>query len=130
MKRLRNIVRGFLCRHCPRYKFWRICRAIGIKAYPWQRDFALRKRESFDELHSGRRRNGKTTAVMLRLLMADPDGRTDPVPRELRNDVGFCPLDIWAVYWYDSTYKRLAQQCAAQGIPVVYFNIWHNALLI
>lgn len=64
MKRLRNIARGFLCRHCPRYKLWRICRAIGIKAYPWQRDFALQRRLPINELYGGRR-NGKTLAVMI-----------------------------------------------------------------
>lgn len=124
MKRIRNIVRGFLCRCCPRYKLWRICQAIGIKAYPWQRDFALRKRESFDELYGRRRGNGKTMAVMLRLLMADPGSKSAFGWRyEICYDVDFSPVDPWKVRWYDSAYRYLARQCEDQGIPVVHFNI-------
>lgn len=122
MKRLRNIVRGFLCRHCPRYKLWRICRAIGIKAYPWQRDFALRKRVPINELFGGRG-NGKTMAVMLRLLMANPDSKTDSGWwYEICYDADFDSSDTRRVRWYADEYKRFARQCADQGIPVICFN--------
>ena len=48
-----------------RYRLWKICWAIGIKPYPWQRAFALGKTGS-DEFPQGRC-TGKTMAVMLRI---------------------------------------------------------------
>lgn len=123
MQRFCNMVRGFLCRHCPRYKLRQICQAIGIKPYRWQWDFAMQKRVP-DEL-SGGRQNGKTMAVMLRLLMLDPSspftqGRWQS---EILFDKDFIYCDVWRVRWYTSEYKRLAQLCAERGIPVVTCDI-------
>jgi hypothetical protein len=56
----------------PRFKFWRICKALKIKPTTWQRDYALGRVERLQ--YPAGRGNGKTTAVMLRLLMVYPGG--------------------------------------------------------
>lgn len=104
------------CKLSRRYKFRQICKAIGIKAYPWQKEYALTKypilRVDFG------RRSGKTMAVMLRALMnnvippvaamddvfnADPDYLKDFRSRKM---------------WYFDEYQRLYYKCVSYGIPM------------
>lgn len=112
-----------LCSISQRWKFRQICRALQIKPYPWQRDFALRKRIPVDELCGGRR-NGKTMAVMLRLLTVKPAGPPtyELWQAELMFDRDF-KNDPHIVRWYRSEYYRCAQLCVGRGIPVQYYNI-------
>lgn len=123
MKRLNTL----LCKISPRYKFYRICRTIGIEPYGWQREFAL---DGYldgcynTEFPSGRQ-TGKTTAVMLRLLMAYPDDSCE-VRRILSCDPDWRPYDRFRVRWYDSQYYRLSHACFHQGIPVVLLHQIHT----
>lgn len=48
-----------------RWRFWRVCKKLGIKPYKWQKDYALGK----ITIPIGGRRSGKTTAVMLWALI-------------------------------------------------------------
>jgi len=99
----------------PRFKFWRICRVLGIKPYKWQRDFALGV-VAYLQYPPGRA-TGKTTAVMLRLLMMQPY-KFYYIQQTLANDPDFSTCDRRRVYWYDGEYKRLAHKCAKAHIPV------------
>ena len=114
---------ALLCFISRRWKFRQICRALQIKPYPWQRDFAMRKCVPVDKLLGGRC-NGKTMAVMLRLLMVNPAGTPthELWQIEFQFDKDF-KNDPRVVRWYRSEYYRCAQLCVDRGIPVQYYNI-------
>lgn len=124
MRTLFRIIHIRLCYRFPRFKLWRISKAVGIKPEKWQRDFALRKRVPIDEL-LGPRRNGKTMAVMLRMLMINPYGPPDRElwQLELRMDKDFDARDPHRIRWYSNEYRKLALRCAKLHIPIVGFNI-------
>lgn len=100
--------------HFPRYKLWRVSKALGIKPHPWQRDFALRKTDSFGDAGMFRQ-TGKTMAVMLRILM-----RTNMFvePYMFADDPDWLERDKVWVKWYIHKYRNLSFRCAAAGIPV------------
>lgn len=116
-------ITAFLCRISPRYKFWQICKAIGIKPYPWQREFALDGYLDgcFITPFPGGRRTGKTTAVMLRLLMCYPHEQFD-VQCILASDPDWIPWDSHRVRWYSREYSRLSHACFERGIPVIMLH--------
>lgn len=99
----------------PRFKFWRICRALGIKPYKWQRDYALGK-VAYLQYPAGRA-TGKTMAVMLRLLMVHPYEPFN-IQQIMAQDPDFLTGDRRRMFWYDGEYKRLANKCARVNIPV------------
>ena len=109
-------LRAFLCKISPRYKLYQICKAIGIKPYPWQREFALYGRCSTPFPYG--RCNGKTMAVMLRLLMANPGGLFE-ARSALVCDPDWRPGDSFRVSWYHREYARLCRVCSERGIPVI-----------
>ena len=108
----------WMLRHFPRYKLHRICKAIGIKPYKWQKDFV------FDEfvhlIPDDGRGTGKTTAVMLRLLMQNPRTKfsaetvliADPDYNKDRMRV------------YGDQYRELKWKCLAAGIPVIQMELY------
>lgn len=107
-----------MCNHFPRYKLHRICKAIGIKPHKWQKDFAL---DEFPRLiFDYGRGTGKTTAVMLRLLMQHPRSKfcaetvliADPDYRKDR------------MRWYGDEYRKLKNKCLAAGIPVIQMELY------
>ena len=106
----------------PRFKLRRICRVLGIRPYKWQKDFALGVYKPLE--YPEGRATGKTTAVMLKLLMVHPYTKFDAL-WILRNDPDF-RTDIRArLIWYDGEYKRLSRKCFDAGIPVtLMFNIY------
>ena len=110
---LREIDRR-LCLRFPRYKFWRICRALKIKPYGWQKKFALGP-DPFMPLMPpvDGKATGKTTAVMLRLLMLDEPFNTRLI---LDADPDF---DMVRIHWYESEWKRFQYPCLRAGIPVL-----------
>lgn len=119
MRRLRR----WLCTISPRYKFNQICKTIGIKPYPWQREFALDGYLDgcFSTPFPTGRATGKTTAIFLRLLMAYPNESFE-AQQILSFDPDWRPYDSFRVRWYDSQYTRLSHACFSEGIPVVLLH--------
>jgi hypothetical protein len=106
----------FMHRHFKRYRLRKICKALDIVPYPWQRDFAMGKADNIPGIIVYRK-IGKTTAIMLRLLMLRP-GEVHDVLGTLRKDPDFSNDTLTRLRWYDDEYNRLAGKCCAAGIPV------------
>ena len=105
-----------LCRLSPRFHLRAICHAIGIEPYPWQRSFALGRISSLPGKRT--RGNGKTTAVMLRLLMLPPGSRRE-AERILDLDPGYWLAANNAVTrWYAREYHCLQLGCILARVPV------------
>jgi hypothetical protein len=99
----------------PRLKLWRICKVLGIRPYKWQRDFALGRGPL---VYPKGRATGKTTAVMLRLLMIYPFyGQFAPLD-VLEDDPDFTTENRHRMIWYEMEYNRLARKCYKARIPV------------
>lgn len=102
-----------LCNYIPKYKLWRVSRAIGCKPYQWQRDYALGKTNHFGGGLG--RATGKTMAVMLRILMMDvPDVKFEM----FRQDPDWILNERYRVQWYLYEYRRLSRKCAEANIRV------------
>lgn len=116
MKQLKAKYTMFMQRHFKRYRLRKICQALDITPYPWQRDFALGKKDTIPGtvVYRG---NGKTMAVMLRLLMLLP-GDVHDVLGTLRKDPDFTNEKIQVLAVYNDKYNYLAGKCWSAGIPV------------
>ena len=116
--RILKIADIWLCKHWPRYKLRRICKAIGIKPHKWQKDFV------FDEVvhlvPDYGRGTGKTMAVMLRLLLQNP-GAKFCAETVLCADPDF---DRSRLMWYGNEYRRLKNMCLDAGIPVIQMELY------
>lgn len=121
MERLKAEFTIFLHWHFKRYRLWKICQALDIVPYPWQRDFAMGKADTIPA-PSSYRRSGKTMAVMLRLLMIRP-GEVYDVLGTLRNDPDFTNEELRRLSIYSDQYMHLAHKCISAGIPVNYFQL-------
>lgn len=97
-----------------RRRLRRICDALDIRPYRWQRDFALGL-IGCDAFPKGRS-TGKTTAVMLRLLMLPPNASEVAVRAILARDPDWMPNDVLRCRWYAYEYKRLRAMCFEEGI--------------
>ena len=104
-----------LCKISKRYKFHRICKAIGIKPFKWQKEYALGK---ILELPRGGRGCGKTLAVMLKLLLQKTFD-SEEFRWILNQDPDFLPNIARRTMWYKNEYRRLSNICNDAGIPVV-----------
>lgn len=111
-----------------RQRLRRICEAIGIQPYRWQRDFAL-GRIGCDAFPKGRA-NGKTTAVMLRILMLPPNASEVAVRTILARDPDWIPGEYRRCRWYAYEYIRLRAMCMERGIETVAaleeYRVWRN----
>ena len=116
MRMLKRIDK-WLCLHSKKYKLWRISKAIGIKPYGWQRDFALGKTNSLGG-HGGRG-CGKTFSIMLRLLLLKPDADDVFMRYILGLDPDFVTSIARRTMWYKQEYRKLSTICDNAGIPVV-----------
>lgn len=116
MKQLKTQFEYFMQRHFKRYRLRKICQALDIVPYPFQRDFAMGKK-SVIPWNSCIRADGKTMAVMLRLLMAMP-GEPCDVLETLRKDPNFTNERMVVLNVYTDEYNRLAHKCNAAGVPV------------
>lgn len=113
-----------LCRISPRFHLRMICRAIGLEPYVWQRAFALGRISSLPGKRE--RGNGKTTAVMLRLLMLPQDAPPQQAQKILACDPDWVFRHNSVVcYKYWNTYNRLRVLCCCSLVPVPY--ILHSA---
>ena len=99
----------------PRFKLRRICRALGVRPLKWQRDFALGRGPL---VYPPGRATGKTTAVMLRLLMFGPCFTPFTPLGILQVDPDFTTTNRHHLVWYEQEYNRLARKCYAARIPV------------
>ena len=110
-----------LCRISPRYHLRMICRAIGLEPYVWQRAFALGRINSLPGKRQ--RENGKTTAVMLRLLMLPPGAKPEDPERILAKDPEwFVGCDRARRYWFARKYHRLQLECDLARVPVSHLS--------
>ena len=111
-----------------RWRLRRICEAIGIRPYRWQRDFAL-GRIGCDAFPKGRS-TGKTTAVMLRILMLPPNASSVAVRTILARDPDWMPGEYRRCRWYAYEYIRLRAMCMERGIETVAaleeYRVWRN----
>ena len=106
-----------LCRISPRFHLRMICRAIELEPYVWQRAFALGRINSLPGKRT--RGNGKTTAVMLRLLMLPPGAPQKQAENILASDPDWQPVKLQSFCaGYARLYLRLQIDCCAHGIPV------------
>lgn len=116
--RIFKTIDRWLLHRCPRYRLWRICKAIGIKPYKWQKRYVLNN----DECLPGGRRDGKTLACMLRILMI-PKNNADAwaeAGRLIQLDPDYYPnWDQKRLWWYSKEYRRLKRLCLDAGIPVL-----------
>ena len=101
----------FLQRKSPRYKLWRICRALGIRPHKWQRDYVLNPLNS-TRLPTGRRA-GKTMAVMLFLFT---HSHYVVAIDELELDPDFILGDRRRRRWYADEFCRIKRLCEEHGI--------------
>lgn len=111
-----------------RRRLRRICEAIDVRPYRWQRDFALGL-IGCDAFPSGRA-TGKTTAVMLRLLMLPPNASSVAVRTILARDPDWTPSDPLRCRWYAYEYVRLRAMCMERGIETVSaleeYRVWRH----
>lgn len=108
--------------HFKRYKLWRISKALGIKPYPWQKDFALGKTDSFGNAGIYRQ-SGKTTAVMLRILVRN-DFFVEPYM--FADDPDWLECDRHRACWFNREYWKLAQRCIERGIFIPMIRLRQN----
>lgn len=87
-----------------RYRLWKICKVIGIKPFRWQRDFALGRTDILNAPEG--RATGKTTAVMLRLLLTC-ESDVSQIIRILKADPDFILFDRVRTAWYHYEYMKL-----------------------
>ena len=120
MKSLKVRCTIFMHKHFKRYRLRKICKALDIVPYPWQRDFALSKTDTLNAPEG--RATGKTMAVMLRLLMAYP-GKPVNTLHTLRADPDFRTATTRMLHWYDSEYRRHTFACDRAMIPVYHLDI-------
>ena len=109
----------WLCCHSKRYKLHRICKAIGITPYGWQRDFALGKTSVLSPELRRVRQSGKTMAVILRVLMMDqPSLRL--AEWILMKDPDYIPGQWLRAQWYTWEYRRQRDKCIKAEIPQIW----------
>ena len=104
-----------------RYRLNKICKAIGIKPFLWQRSFALGRTDVLNAPEG--RQTGKTTAVMLRLLLTC-ESDVSQIIRVLKADPDFILFDRVRTGWYDCEYRKLSDICAYAHIPVRQLSIY------
>ena len=106
-------IKTLLCRWFPRYKLHCILRVLKLDARRWQIKYALCKSEYLP----GGRCTGKTVAVMLRMLMADPKKVTNLAGTVWR-DPDYRVRDQRRVHFYRSEYDLYSSRCLQAGVPV------------
>lgn len=109
----------YMLRHWPRYRLFRICNAIGIKPYKWQKRYVL----NHDAYMPKERGSGKTTAVMLRILMI-PYNNIHAWSRAGMYLMYDPDLSEDRLRWYSGEYRRLRDLCLNAGIPVLRVEIY------
>lgn len=107
-----KFIKRFLCLRFPRYKLRCILKVLKLEARPWQVDFALGRSNAMLE----GRATGKTVAVMLRALMADPK-KVEDLEKVIAVDFDYLPFGRRKII-YIGEYIRYSSICVHSGIPV------------
>lgn len=106
-----------------RFLLWRLSRRLGIRLYPWQRDFALGVTNTLE--YYSCRQSGRTTAVMLRILLMDkPD--FDEAACILACDPDWAPQNMKRVTWYAQTYGHMLSYCRVRTVIPIYELRFHK----
>lgn len=93
-------------------RYQEICKAINIKPYQWQMDYATTGAAIFPK----ERQSGRTTAIMLHTLLLDPQNAYE-LFLLLSSDPDFHP-PISQMVWYYNHYTHLVRLCRAAGIEL------------
>lgn len=119
-------LKAILIKISRRYKLYLICKAIDIKPYTWQRKFALGKTNHLGSPPG--RATGKTMAVMLRLLLAEPEPhqRRPQASRYFALDPDWIPSDHRRCNWYYGEYLRLWRRCREAEVYPFYLYSQYN----
>ena len=107
----------------PRYRLYRICKALGIRPYKWQWRYAITGDKKIIPLAVlEKRKSGKTTAIMLRLLLVSTanDMVTEArVHKTLYDDPDFWTADQKRRAYYYKFFIHCAIVCAGDGIEII-----------
>lgn len=125
--RMLNKIDRWMLQRWPRYKLFRICKAIGIKPNWWQKPFALGKIDFIPPEVRKHRASGKTTGIILRILMIQENNATAwaEAGRLVQMDPDYYPnWDQKRLWWYSGEYRRLKNLCLKAGIPVLQVEIY------
>lgn len=121
--RLFTMIDRWMLRHCPRYRLRRICKAIGIKPYWWQKPFALGEIDFIPPEVRKQWTTGKTTGVFLRILMI-PKNNAEAWAEAGRILLYDPDWQSDRMRWYSGEYRRLRDLCLDAGIPVLRVEIY------
>lgn len=106
-----------------RFLLWRLSRRLGLRLYPWQREFALGVTNTLEYYPC--RQSGRTTAVVLRLLLMDkPD--FDEAACILACDPDWAPQNMERVTWYAKTYGHMLSCCRVRTVIPIYELRFHK----
>ncbi|MEY8386693.1 hypothetical protein AALC17_05235 [Oscillospiraceae bacterium 38-13] len=101
------------------FRLWRICKRLAINPYPWQKEFILGQSNN---LWTYGRQTGKTTAVLLRLLVERPVSPLR-VSGILAFDPDWDPKYMGRIQGYNSEYRSMCLKCRIS--PVHDFTSFH-----
>lgn len=100
-----------------RIRLWGICRKLKIKPTKWQMSFIM----GDDERIPFGRRNGKTTAVILRTILEEPEKAWDACNALARDP------DWWRSYatarWEMMEYLRFCKRCGVMPVKKGRLNV-------
>lgn len=102
-----------------RIRLWQICKKLKIKPYLWQKKFALGKTNVLE--YYPVRQSGRTTAVMIRLLMMDKPN-SDEASCILACDPDWNPRSMSCVATYEHMYEELYSSCFNKVVSSAHFR--------
>lgn len=106
-----------------KYRLRKVCRALQIKPLPWQAQYATAK---VPPCLSGGRRNGKTTAVVLRALVQRPRSDQDLAQILSQDPDANTAGKMRFIY---GEFRRKYRECVtARSIPAKQPPIWQEAV--
>lgn len=114
-------IRAVLCKISRRYKYHAICKATRMTKIGWQKEFVL-KEMSIPLEQEITRGSGKTTAILMKLLMLDGLNEAE-AKKVLLKDPDWTYDSKYRKIWYEYEHKMMVDQCMEYGIPVPVFRI-------
>lgn len=98
-------------------RYLRICNALKIKLFPWQKDFVL-DNKPIPEYYMGRG-TGKTITILIKLML-DTDYYTtkSEAIRILMNDKDFVLTHKGLATEYQKKYDSMRDRCIKKGIKI------------
>lgn len=98
-------------------RYLRICNALKIKLFPWQKDFVLNNKP-IPKYYMGRG-TGKTITVLIKLML-DTDYRTtkSEAIRVLMSDTDYVVTNRNKAGQYQNMYNDMRDKCLKKGIKI------------